>query len=163
MCDPYQPLEKETLATRKTIEMLHEAGMNVCVLTKSPTLAYRDIDLYEPGDAFATTLTFTPEQDKESLEWEPLAELPHQRIMGLKAFREMGIPTWVSLEPVIDPKSTLELIKMTHRIVGHYKVGKLNYVKSDIDWTEFVRKVKSLLDSVGGDYYIKEDLKKYES
>jgi hypothetical protein len=35
----------------------------------------------------------------------------------------------VSLESVIDPEQALELIRLLHPYVGHWKVGKINYKK----------------------------------
>jgi DNA repair photolyase len=39
------------------------------------------------------------------------------RIAAIKAAHEMGIRTWVSLEPVIDPDQALELIEQIHPFV----------------------------------------------
>lgn len=159
--DPYQPAEKTELVTRETIQILHDAGFFVCVLTKAPTLAYRDIDLYMKGDAFATTLTFPSDRFEESVQWEPLAELPHQRIMGLKAFKAAGVETWVSLEPVLDVDAVFEVVHETHQFVDLYKVGKLNYMENNIDWGVFARDVTNMLDGLGKKYYVKEGLREY--
>jgi len=40
--------------------------------------------------------------------------------------RIAGIKTWVSLEPVIDPEQAIELIRLLHPYVGHWKAGKIN-------------------------------------
>lgn len=159
--DPYQQCERHLGATRKTIQMLHEAGANVCVLTKAPTTALRDLDLFGMGDEFATTLTFGREQWKESLQFEPLAELPHQRMLGLRVAHSMGIPTWASLEPVVDVNGTMQAILDSHPFVDLYKVGRLNYVQSDVNWRKFAQDVTSLLDRLGKEYILKEDLKKH--
>lgn len=159
--DPYQPCERLLCATRRTIQILHEAGANVCVLTKAPTLALRDMDLFIPGDEFATTLTFGKRQWKESLEWEPFAELPHQRILGLQVMHKMGSKTWASLEPVVNTKGTFEAIYDSHPYVDHYKIGPLNYVENTTDWREFAVNVTNLLDSLQKDYVLKKDLQKY--
>lgn len=160
-CDPYQPIERDTFFTRRTITMLKEAGLDICVLTKAPTLAYRDVDLYGPNDAFATTLTFSSARFQESLQWEQRAELPHQRIMGLKAFHDAGVRTWVSLEPIVDERSLFDNITDTHQFVNHYKIGKLNYMKSDIDWKKLAIRIASLMDGLGQSYYMKDDLREY--
>lgn len=161
-CDPYQPIERFTFATRKTVKMLHDAGMSVCVLTKAPTLAYRDIDLYKyRKDSIATTLTFSSNQTQESLAMEPRAELPHQRIMGLKAFHEAGVDTWVSLEPIIDVDATIENILTTYKFVNYYKVGKLNYQASDISWKDAVQRIVGTLERLDCSYMLKDSLKEY--
>ncbi|MBQ5361782.1 MAG: hypothetical protein IIU63_00400, partial [Clostridia bacterium] len=43
--------------------------------------------------------------------------------------------------------------------VDLWKVGKLNYHPSDIDWGEFGRRAESALISIGKAYYIKESLR----
>lgn len=172
-CDPYQPLDDELRLTRATIDILHRRGYTVTVLTKGGTRALRDIDLFGPGDAFATTLTFT--DAKKSLEWEPGAALPYQRIQAINEFHAAGIFTWVSLEPVIDPIASLDLIGMSHRCTDAYKVGTWNHDQraNAIDWREFAHDVSVLLNLAGyerqfdpdtlgkGQYYIKADLARW--
>lgn len=158
-CDPYQEAERHEYITRRAIEILHKYGFPVCVLTKNPTFALRDLDLFTPDDAFATTLTFY--EHRESQKHEPRAELPHQRVIGLAGFSGKGIPTWASLEPVIDADQTIRLIWVTNKFVDLYKVGKLNYQESDIDWGKFANDVIAVLKRLGKEYLIKEDLKEY--
>ena len=80
------------------------------------------------------------------------------RIAAIKAAHEMGIRTWVSLEPVIDPDQALELIEQIHPFVDHWKVGKLNYQNLEVDWLKFREEVTPLFDSMGADYYLKKSL-----
>ncbi len=168
-CDSYQNLDSQLGYTRETIKILHRYGYNVCVLTKGGTRALRDLDLFTPKDAFAATMTFTSIGD--SLEWEPNAAQPAERIKGLIRFHEAGIPTWVSLEPVIKPRESLELIKWTHSVADGFKVGKLNYhpLAKTIDWGAFGHAAIELLEKLGYRddpnakrwYYVKNDLRAY--
>jgi DNA repair photolyase len=161
--DPYQPIELDHGITRETIAILHSYGIPVQVLTKGGMRAVRDFDLLgqEPGDAFATTLTLL--DPVQSLEWEPGAALPDDRIRAIKKAHARGIRTWVSLEPVIDPLQSLEIIRCTYSFVDLYKVGVLNYHprKKEIDWAQFGRDVIALLKYHNKEYIIKDDLKKY--
>lgn len=160
-CDPYQRIDVEMELTRKTIEVLHTGGHSVCILTKGGRRALRDIGLFTPADAFASTLTWL--DDEHSFEWEPGADWPKGRIHTLHAFHEAGIPTWVSLEPVLDPMVSLQIIRETHTFVDLYKVGVLNYhpLAQTIDWRKFARDVVGLLESLNCKYYIKRDLACY--
>jgi DNA repair photolyase len=182
-CDPYQPLEGELQHTRRTIEVLQANGINVTILTKGGRRALRDIVLLSKGDnAFATTLTFLDAED--SVKWEPGAASPESRITALYEFKlAAGVETWVSLEPVLNPAVTLDIIGATHEFVDHFKVGKLNYVGKlpprlraqveDIDWGRFAADVVRALEEYGyrrcyqphdickGDYYIKKDLAQF--
>lgn len=166
-CDAYQPLDVEVGLTRQTIEELKKAGLKVQILTKGGSRALRDLDLLTPEDAFATTLTLA--DNFRSKLWEPNAAPPEDRINTIKAFHRAGIPTWVSLEPVLYPDVALDLIRMTHPFVDVFKVGKLNYAGrlppelrrevEGIDWHTFGHKVEALLKSLGQEYYIKKDLR----
>lgn len=159
--DPYQPIDDREMLTRRTIEILHHYGMTVTILTKGGKRALRDIDIIGHGDAFASTLTLI--NDADSHEWEPHAALPAERMDTLRAFHERGIPTWVSLEPVIDPRQTLDLIAATHRFVDLYKVGAMNYHPHarEINWPEFAKETVRLLEATGKPYILKDDLKRH--
>ena len=160
-CDAYQHLDVELAMTRDTIKILHRAGHAIHVLTKGGSRALRDLDLFTDQDAFATSLTLL--SSKHTTKWEPGAASPQDRIDTIRKFHAAGIPTWVSLEPVLNPSSSLALISETHTFVDLYKVGKLNHHKlaATIDWHEFVRDAVALLKSYGKKYYIKKDLACY--
>src|SRR3972149_4909981 len=160
-CDPY-PV-KDNWDTRKAIKILHEAGAKVRLLTKSGQRSEADFDLLSAHPElsfYGATLTFTNCSD--SLKWEPEAALPSERFAALKKAHDLGIPTWASLEPVIDPVQTLDIIRITYEYVDAYKVGRLNYHKdaAKINWKEFGLAARTLLESFGKQYLIKKDLLK---
>jgi DNA repair photolyase len=160
-CDPYQRLDAQEKITRQAIKILHRHGLNIQVLTKGGSRALRDLDLFGPDDAFATTLTFL--YSEPSLDWEPYAAEPHDRIETIRKFHAAGVPTWVSLEPVIDPAAALNIIRHTHAFVDLFKVGKMNYhtISKTVDWASFARDAIKLLKSLGKPFYIKKDLAAY--
>jgi DNA repair photolyase len=160
-CDPYNSLDLKTETTRKVLELFKKYNINFHILTKGGSRAKRDFDLYKPGDAFASTLTFV--DDNKSKEWEPNAPLASDRIQTIKLAHSLGIETWVSLEPVVDPEESLKIIELTHEYVDLYKVGTLNYMEleNEIDWKDFGTRAIALLEKYGKNYYIKNDLKKY--
>ena len=160
-CDPYQPIDEKYQITRKAIGILHYFSLDVMILTKGGQRAERDFDLLTGNDFFGVTITNL--DDAMSLKWEPLAALPGERINSLRKAHEKGIKTWVSLEPVIYPDITLEIIRKSHDFVDKFKVGTLNYhpAAKGIDWHTFAINVKSLLDELGADYYLKADLRRW--
>lgn len=86
----------------------------------------------------------------------------YKKTTPCKAY-EMGIYTWVSMEPMIIPQEALEVIRQAHDYVDFWKVGKLNHnkeVERSIDWAKFRDDATALLESFGSEYYIKEDLRK---
>jgi len=160
-CDPYQPIDEDLKLTRVVIRILRSHYIPFQVLTKGGMRAARDFDLYSKYDAFATTMTFLNPSD--SAEWEPNAATPADRIEAIKEAKEKGIQTWVSLEPVIDPAQSMEIIIRTHEFVDHYKIGKWNYDEraKEIYWRDFGQRAIELCEKYGKSYYIKNDLARY--
>ena len=161
-CDPYQPLDDELQITRKVIEILKANNIPFQVLTKAGTRAARDFDLYGPNDVFAVTLTFL--NDTKSKQFEPNAAIPRSRILSLEMAKQYGFETWVSLEPVIEPDESLEIIRQTHQFVDLYKIGKMNHVPAianNINWRTFGKKAIQLCRECEVNYYIKADLAQY--
>jgi DNA repair photolyase len=159
--DLYQPIPGNAPIVRQALRILSEHKIPFTVLTKGGTRAIPDFDLYSDRDTFASTLTFINPND--SLEWEPKAALPADRVETIKQAHANKMRTWVSLEPVIDPAQTLELIRMTAKYVDLFKVGILNHheLTKTIDWQAFGAAAVDLLKSLGKAYYLKADLRKH--
>lgn len=159
-CDPYQPIDGDTEATRTAIQMLNDSRFPVRILTKGGELAQRDFDLltrYKRNE-FGATVTLLNGWE----EWEPYAAPPSQRIENLRKAKKMGIKTWMSLEPILDVDQAVEIIKMTHKFVDRYGVGKLNYNKhqKNIDWKDCRKRVEKALDKTNSKCKIHNTLKK---
>lgn len=155
--DPYQRENEFNIITRKALGLFSAYGVHFQVLTKGGTKACRDFDLYSKGDAFASTLTFY-DKDK-SLEIEPKAAIPQDRIKALQEAHKNSIETWVSFEPVLDAEEVYKLLDCTHDFVDLYKVGKCSGYKTNVRWKEFAYTIVDKLEKYGKNYYIKEDLK----
>ncbi len=159
--DPYQPLEKEARVTRRALEILMAHNLMATILTKGGVWGLdRDRDLFisNPLNAWSVTLTH---YDRElSHAWEPGAALPGDRIDSLTLAKKLGLKTWVSFEPVIDPAAVFRLLEATHEFVDLYKVGKLNYhpLAKEIDWRRFKGEMEERLTRLGKPYYFKKDL-----
>jgi len=156
--DPYQTPEVAQ-ATRSCLEMFNRYDQNFQILTKNGSRALKDFDLYKPGDAYATTLTF--DDNERSLKIEPHADLPGARIMALRFAHEAGIKTWVSFEPALDQESIENLFINTRNYVDLYKIGKVSRYHSNIkDWKAFGHHMVDLCKMHDKAYYIKADLLK---
>ena len=159
-CDAYQPLDIELKLARKALLAFKKHCVNFQVLSKGGMKCARDFDLYEPGkDIFAATMTFL-DADK-SKRWEPGAALPAERIEALKLAHSMGIKTWVSLEPVIEPEQSLACIDACAAYVDGFKVGTWNHDKraKEIDWHAFGHEAVAKIECYGKELYVKKDLK----
>jgi len=149
-CDPY-PMGYDTDTTRRVIEAIKNSGNHVQILTKGGQAALSDFDLLDAGDWFGVTIT-----GRDDL--EPGAAPGAERYRILKTARERGISTWASFEPVFTPGLVYEYIE--HSVaIDRFKIGKLNYAQSDIDWGQFGRTCESLCIENNCDYYIKDDLR----
>lgn len=158
-CDPYQLLNEQIGLTREVIEVLKRFAIPFEVLSKGGTRACSDFDLYDDMDAFGTTMTFA--SDGKSLAREPNAAVPWDRIEAIKTAHNMGISTYVCLEPVLDVEEVWSIIAKTHKYVDRYKVGKLNYQPSEIDWAKFTTDVVHCLRALRKDFYIKKSLQEF--
>lgn len=156
-CDPYSS-NVDTTPTREIIQAIKDAGANFTVLTKGGMRASRDFDLYSDGDSFGTTLTVRRCAEL----WEKGAASVNDRILAIKTAKEMGIKTWVSLEPIIIPADTLDFIHILHDYVDLWKVGRWNYDSraNMIDWKQVGEDTEMVLKMHGCSYYIKDDLRK---
>lgn len=160
-CDPYQPLDEITGITRRIIELCHEHNVGTTILTKGGMRSTRDFDLLRARpelSCYGATLTFLSRTD--SIAWEPGAALPGERMRALRKAHDLGISTWASIEPVIDPRQALEIIKRTHEYVDVVKIGRWNYDRraNEIDWMSFALSAVALLKSLHKKYVIKKDL-----
>lgn len=157
--DPYQPADN-TL-TRKALEIFGAYGIRVQVLTKGGTRAVRDFDLLKKNDwKFATTLLFCKESSRKH--FEPNAASVADRFTAIQLAHEMGIKTWVSVEPVIYPEEALYVISRLRPYVDFWKVGKINHspeLESSVDWKAFAERVQEIIPPEK--LLIKNALKKY--
>jgi DNA repair photolyase len=162
LSDPYQPLEEKLHVTRQGIEIAARHGIKVDILTKGDRkLIEQDFQLMRDAKThFGMTLSFINDESRK--EWEPMASSVQDRLDTLQKAHDMGIYTWVSMEPVIKPDEALEVIRQAHGYVDFWKVGKLNHnkaIEQSINWPQFREDATKLLDSLGCKYYIKEDLR----
>jgi len=160
-CDPYQKINDEYQLTRKVLKLFNQYKIPFQILTKAGHRAESDFDLYKNTDAFATTLTFFNED--KSKYYEPQAALPQDRIDTIKKAKELGINTWVSFEPVLNPNEVFKLLDITHDFVDLYKIGKVSNFETDIkiNWHYFANEIVKRLKYYKKDYYLKNDLAVY--
>jgi DNA repair photolyase len=155
MCDPY-PADIDTTPTREVVKAIKDAGNHVQILTKGGTRAGRDFDLLDGGDWFGVTISGHALHMKDH---EPNAAPHSSRMSVLAAAANRGIKTWASFEPVYDERTVYDAINGLDHI-DLYRIGKLNYRPSGIDWGAFGRECERLCIKHGRNYLIKGDLRK---
>lgn len=136
--DPYLQVEKETLLTRKLLEVILKYRFPVHLITKSD-LILRDIDLIKQIDRKAIlpkdlpglergaviTFSFSTIDEKVGSIFEPGATSPALRLSTLKAVSDQGFLTGVSMMPLLpwisDNTESLEAMFGTFKANGaHY-------------------------------------------
>ena len=163
MSDPYALIESTARNTRKALDILRSAECSVAILTKGGTRCLQDLDLFRnwPSARIKVGATLTFISDEPSLEHEPGAALPKDRIEALRRLHEAGVRTWASIEPVIDPVESLAVIEASLPYTDAYKVGKLNHKASSTNWTAFAYHAINMIRDAGKALYVKEDLRKH--
>lgn len=162
LTDPYSHFNNDTKLTRKVLEMLYEHQIPVSILSKGGFNILQDLDIilkFGKNIQVGGSLTFTSHED--SLKWEKNSSPPVERFETLKILHEKGVRTWASMEPVIIPDQSLEIMELTKDYVDAYKVGKLNHFKKHedkFDWTQFLVDTVNLMRKNNKEFYIKKDL-----
>lgn len=163
-CDPYCHAERTYRTTRQALKILLSHGLNVTILTKGGLRSEDDFDLLEkyPNQVtYATSLTTNNEYERNL--YEPHAAPAEERINALKNAKRIGLKTWVSCEPVLNPITTLLLINRAAPYTDLFKIGKWNYDKdaNKINWNAFVEDAINICNKLNKPYYIKKDLLPY--
>ncbi len=162
MSDCYQD-DESAVITRQALLIAEAYGFRkVNILTKAGLRASCDFHILarNPGWKFGSTIIFRSEKLRQY--WELGAPSIQSRYEAVKLAHEIGIYTWVSVEPVVDTTEAIQVIRDLSPYVDFWKVGKLNHYKEieqTIDWTKFYVDVTNELK--GKNYMIKKDLQKY--
>ncbi len=101
--DPYQPIEARYRITRQVLDVCLDARHPVTITTKSDRVL-RDLDLL--GEMarrrlVAVAISVTSLDAKLSGQLEPRASSPAKRLAALGRLAQAGIPTHISIAPVI--------------------------------------------------------------
>ncbi len=115
--DPYQPIETDWRITRACLEVLSETNHPLTITTKSDRVV-RDIDLLAPMAAkrlAAVAMSITSLDPQIAMTLEPRAPAPMRRLAAVRALVAAGIPTHVSIAPVIPAISDHEIEQLIER------------------------------------------------
>jgi DNA repair photolyase len=163
MSDPYCAAEVGYEQTLRALEVLHGARCSVAILTKGGARCLRDLDMFRlwPDGRIKVGATLTFRNADKSVEWEPGAAAPDDRLAALRKLHEAGVKTWASIEPVIEPSESLAVIEDSLPYVDAYKVGRWNHDAraNAIDWAAFGRAAVDMIRSAGKALYVKVDLR----
>jgi DNA repair photolyase len=109
--DPYQPIERRLMLTRRCLEVLAQFRNPVVVVTKND-LVTRDIDLLAElagHGASAVFLSITTLDERLARTMEPRTSRPERRLSAVEALTGAGVPAGVLAAPVIPALTDHEL------------------------------------------------------
>ncbi|MBC7986709.1 MAG: PA0069 family radical SAM protein [Sphingomonadaceae bacterium] len=101
--DPYQPIEREWRITRSCLEVLLETRHPLTITTKSDRVT-RDLDLIGEMaklSLVSVAVSVTSLDPKIHRTLEPRAPSARKRLAAVRALADAGVPTYVSIAPVI--------------------------------------------------------------
>ncbi|NJC33356.1 DNA repair photolyase [Sphingomonas jejuensis] len=101
--DPYQPIERDWRITRACLEVLRECRHPITITTKSARVL-DDLDLIAgmAADGLAAVMMSVTSLDPAiARTLEPRASHPEKRLAAVEALVAAGVPTFVSIAPVI--------------------------------------------------------------
>lgn len=118
--DPYQPVERQTEATRGLLSVLNEARHPYTIVTKN-ALVCRDLDLLVPAareNRVRVTISVTTLDRHLANKMEPRASTPEKRIAAIRRLVEAGVPTGVLVAPIIPALNDHEMEEILDRVVA---------------------------------------------
>ena len=100
VCDPYQPLEKKYMLTKRCLAILVENGWPFTVQTKSP-LVLRDIGIVKRSKDAEVGFTITTANERIRKLFEPGAPPSRRRVEALAKLHAEGIKTFAMVAPIL--------------------------------------------------------------
>jgi DNA repair photolyase len=128
VCDPYQPLEKRYMITKKCLEILADNGWPFTVQTKSP-LVLRDIVTLKRANDIEVGFTITTADEKIRRIFEPDAPSIRQRIEALAKLHSGSIKTFAMVAPILPGAEGL--VSALKGKVEYVLLDRLNYYYAD--------------------------------
>jgi DNA repair photolyase len=101
--DAYQPIERERRLTRGLLELLHDCGHPVILVTRSPGVL-RDLDLLMPmaqENRLRLAISLCSLDEALSARLEPRAAPPAQRLATIRRLSKAGIPIGLHFGPIL--------------------------------------------------------------
>ena len=126
VCDPYQPLEKKYLLTRRMVETLIGTGFPVVIQSKSALLR-RDLDVIRRLSDVEVGFTIATEDEASARLFEPNAAPVRERVEILKEFKAAGVRTFAFAGPLL-PGSPEKLAALLAPAVEHVFIDRMNYL-----------------------------------
>jgi DNA repair photolyase len=163
--DPYQPAERKLMITRSLLQVLDRFNHPFSIITKN-ALIVRDLDLLGPmaeRGLVRAVVSITTLDRQLARAMEPRAATPQRRLDTLRQLAAAGVPSFVSVAPIIPGLTDHEIEAILKAAAGvgvsgaHYTVLRLPLEIKDLfrEWLAAERpdragKVMSLVRQMRG-------------
>jgi DNA repair photolyase len=128
VCDPYQPLERKYLLTKRCLDILVESSWPFTIQTKS-ALVLRDMEILKRSRDAEVGFTITTTDEEMRKIFEQGAPPVHERIDALAKLRSGGIRTFAMIAPILPGAEGL--VNALKGKVEHVIIDRLNYHYAD--------------------------------
>ena len=128
VCDPYQPLEKRYMITKRCLDILVDNGWPFTVQTKS-ALVIRDIETLKRANESEVGFTITTANERIRKIFEPGASPLSKRIGALATLHSKGIRTFAMVAPILPGSEGL--VSALKGKVKYVILDRLNYHYAD--------------------------------
>ncbi len=128
VCDPYQPLERKYLITRRCLDILVESSWPFTIQTKS-ALVLRDIEILKRSRDAEVGFTITTADEEMRRIFEPSAPPLRERIEALSKLRAEEIRTFAMIAPILPGAEGL--VGALKSKVEYVIIDRLNYHYAD--------------------------------
>jgi DNA repair photolyase len=112
--DPYQPIERELKLSRAILEELDTHHQPRLVVQTRGALVARDIDLLKRFEHVRVNMTITTDDDEIRRVFEPSCSSVRARLEAIAQVHEVGIPTCVTMSPLLPLKDATEFAQQLH-------------------------------------------------
>jgi DNA repair photolyase len=114
--DPYMDDRAAAIAT-DVVRVLAEHGKHVRVLTRNPSRALRDLEVFRNAGEYVTIGTSIPSLDPDAVRaLEPRAPTPSSRLRALQSFADAGVQVYVSASPSYPHQDEAGLRRLLERL-----------------------------------------------
>ena len=128
VCDPYQPLEKRYMITKRCLDILVDNGWPFTVQTKS-ALVIRDIETLKRANESEVGFTITTANERIRKIFEPGSSPLSKRIGALATLHSKGIRTFAMVAPILPGSEGL--VSALKGKVKYVILDRLNYHYAD--------------------------------
>ena len=168
--DPYQPIERKTMLTRRLLEEFAEHHkVRLVVQTRSPTVT-RDIPLFQQIGRVQVNMTVTTDDEGIRKVFEPFCPSNAKRLEAIKEVNDAGVQSCITMTPLLPVSDSVRfaeslkdtgverfIIQQFHTAKGKFVAGTREsameifrkYDWSDSKYKEVLGSIREAIPNIG--------------